>query len=64
MSPALKAVLPKPPRVAFRNPKYATIVRSKIRENEEEEIFLVGIVTEICKILEPGKEFKGTLMQI
>ena len=47
--PALKAVLPKPPRVAFHNPKILRdkLVRSKIRENDEEErkIFLVDIVT-------------------
>ena len=48
-SPALKAVLPKPPHVAFRNPKTlrGKLVKSKIRENDEEErgIFLVDIVT-------------------
>ena len=33
-------------------------------KKRKEEIFLVDIVTEISKILEPGKEFKGTLMQI
>ena len=65
-SPALKAVLPKPPCVAFRNPKTfcSKIVRSKIRENEEEEWgnFPRGHNNcEICKILEPGKEFKSTI---
>ena len=36
-SPVLKAVLPKPPHVAFRNPKTLRdkLVRSKIRENDE-----------------------------
>ena len=65
-SPTLKAVLPKPPRVAFRNPKTLRdkLVRSKIRENDEEERgnFLCGHSNcEICKILEPGKEFKSTV---
>ena len=63
---ALKAVLPKPPRVAFRNPKTLRdkLVRSKIRENDEEERgnFPCGHSNcEICKILEPGKEFKSTV---
>ena len=36
MSPALKAVLPKPPRVAFCNPKTRDkLVRSRIRQNDE-----------------------------
>ena len=37
-SPALKAVLPKPPRAAFCNPKILRdkLVRSKIRPNDEE----------------------------
>ena len=36
-SPVLKAVLPKPPHVAFHNPKTLRdkLVRSKIRENDE-----------------------------
>ena len=38
-SPVLKAVLPKQLRVAFHNPKTLCdkLVRSKIRENDEEE---------------------------
>ena len=65
-SPTLKAVLPKPPRVAFRNPKTLRdkLVISKIRENDEEERgnFPCGHSNcEICKILEPGKEFKSTV---
>ena len=37
MSQALKAVLPKPPRVAFCNPKTLRdkLVRSRIRQNDE-----------------------------
>ena len=65
-SPALKAVLSKPPCVAFRNPKTLRdkLVRSKIRQNDEEERghFPCGYSNcEICKILEPGKEFKSTV---
>ena len=65
-SPALKAVLPKPPRVAFRNPKTLRdkLVRCKIRENDEGEKgnFPCGHSNcEICKILQPGKEFKSTV---
>ena len=64
--PALKAVLPKPPRVAFRNPKTFRdkLIRSKVKENEEEERgnFPFGHSNcEICKILEPGKELKSTV---
>ena len=65
-SPALKAVLPKPPRVAFRNPKTLRdkLVRCKIRENDEGEKgnFPCGHSNcEICKILQPGKEFKSAV---
>ena len=65
-SPSLKAVLPKQPHVAFRNPKtlHDKLVRSKIRENDEGERgnFPSGHSNcEICKILEPGKEFKSTV---
>ena len=65
-SPALKAVLPKPPRVAFCNLKILRnkLVRSKIRQNNEGERgnFPCGnSKCEICKILEPGKEFKSTI---
>ena len=65
-SPALKAVLPKSPFLAFRNPKKLRdkLVRSKIRENDEEERgnFPCGHSNcEICKILEPGKEFNSTV---
>ena len=63
---ALKAVLPKPPHVAFRNPKTLRdkLVRSKIRQNDEEERrnFPCGHSNcGMCKILEPGKEFKSTV---
>ena len=40
------------------------LVRSKIRHNDEEERgnFPYGLSNcEICKILEPGKEFKSTV---
>ena len=64
--PALKAVLPKPHRVAFRILKTlrAKLLRSKIRENDEEERvnFPCGHSNcEICKILGPGKELKSTV---
>ena len=38
-SPALKAVLPRPPHGAIRNPKilWDKLVRSRIRENDEAE---------------------------
>ena len=63
---ALKAVLPKPPRVALRNLKTLRdkLARSKIRQNDEEKRgnFPCGNSNcEICKILEPGKEFKSTV---
>ena len=65
-SSALKAVLPKPPRVPFRNSKTLRdkLVKSKIRQNDEEERgnFPCGQSNcEMCKILEPGKEFKSTV---
>ena len=59
-SPELKVVLPKPPRVAFRNPKTLRnkLVRSKFKQNDEDKrersdkvmkrkdkIFLVDLVT-------------------
>ena len=58
-------VLPKPPRVTFRNPKTLRdkLVRSKIRENDEEQRgnFPCGHSNcEVCKILEPGKEFQSS----
>ena len=66
-SPALKAVLPKPPCEALHNPKALRdkLVRSKIRENDEEERgnFPCGHSNcEICKILDPWKEFKSTVI--
>ena len=65
-SPALKAALPKPPRVAFSNKKTLRdkLVRSKIRQNDEEQrgnFPCRHSNCEICKILEPGKEFKSTV---
>ena len=51
--------------MAFRNPKTChKLVRCKIRENDEGEKgnFPCGHSNcEICKILEPGKEFKSTV---
>ena len=52
--------------MAFRNPKTLRdkLVRCKIRENDEGEKgnFPCGHSNcEICKILEPGKEFKSTV---
>ena len=65
-SHALKVVVPRPPRVAFPDPKTLRdkSVRSKIRQNDEEEKenFSCGHSNcEICKILEPWKEFKSTV---
>ena len=52
--------------MAFCNPKTLRdkLVRSKIRENDEEERGNVPCGhnnCEICKILEPGKEFRSTV---
>ena len=64
-SPALEAVLPKPPRIVSRNPKTLRdkLARSKIRQNDEEERgnFPCGHSNcEICKTLKPG-EIKSTV---
>ena len=62
-SPTLKTILPKPPRVAFRNPKtLRDKLRSKLRPDCEEErgVFICGRRNcSICNILELGNEFKS-----
>ena len=65
-SPVLKAVLPKPPRIAFRNPKTLSdkLVRSKLKVTDDAERgnFPCGRGSyEICNILKSGKEFKSTI---
>ena len=65
-SPVLKAVLPKPPRVAFCNPKTLCdkLVHSKLKltDNAERGNFPCNRGnSEICNILKPGKEFKSTV---
>ena len=62
----LKAVLPKPPRVAFRNPKTLRdkLVCSKLKltDDAERDNSPCGRGNcEIGNILKPGKEFKSTL---
>ena len=67
-STALKAVLPRPPGdVVFPYPKTLRdkLVRSKIRGNDEDERgnFPCGHSNcEVCKMLEPRKEFKSTVI--
>ena len=65
-SPVLKAVLPKPPRIAFRNPKTLRekLVRSKLKLTEDAERgnFPCGRGNcEVCNILKLGKQFKSTV---
>ena len=62
-SPVLKAVLPKPPRIAFRNPKTlcGKLVRSKLKLTDDAERgnFPCGRgKCEICNILKPDNRFK------
>ena len=62
----IKTVLPKPPSVAFRNPKTLRdkLVRSKLKLTDDAEqgnFPCGGGDCEICNILKPGKEFKSTL---
>ena len=65
-SPTLKAILPKPPRGTFCNPKtlHHKFVRSKLRPDYEEErgvVFISGTSNcDICNILEPWDEFEST----
>ena len=65
-SPVLKAVLCKPPHIAFCNPKTLCdkLVSSKLKltENAEQGNFPCSRgSSEICNILKPGKEFKSTV---
>ena len=61
-----KALLPKSPRVAFRNPKTLRdkLVRSKLKLTDDAERGNLPCGRdncEICNILKPGKELKSTL---
>ena len=67
-SPSLSAVLPSPPRVAFRNPKTLKdhLVRSKlkIRDSNDEEngIYKCGSINcNICNVLYLSNEFRSTV---
>ena len=65
-STVLKAVLPKPPRITFRNLKTLSdkLVRSKLKLTDDAERgnFPCGRGSyEICNILKCGKEFKSTI---
>ena len=60
----LKAVLPRQPRVAFRNPKTLSekLVRSKLTSTDDNERgnFPCGRGNcQICNVLKPSKEFKS-----
>ena len=64
MSPVLRPVLPKPPSIAFRNPKTLgdKLVRSKLKLTDDAKRgnFPCGRgICEICNILIPGREFKS-----
>ena len=68
-SPILKAILPKPPRVSFRNPKALRdkLVRSKLKLTDETERgkFPCGRGNfEICNVLKPGKGFRAHLKDL
>ena len=66
-SPILSQVLPKPPRVAYRNPKTLKdkLVRSKLKTSTENKT--KGFVgcgrknCEICNIVEKGDEFESSV---
>ena len=57
----LKAVLPKPPHVAFRNPNTLRdkLVPSKLKLTERGNFPGGRGNCEICNVLKPGKEFKS-----
>ena len=62
----LTAVLPKPPRITFRNPKTLRdqLVHSKLKLTDDAERSNCPCGRgncEICNILKPSKEFKTTL---
>ena len=62
----LQAVLPKPPRIAFRNPKTLRdkLVSSKFKLTEDpgrDNFPCARSDCKICNILKPGKEFKSTV---
>ena len=61
----LKAILPKPPRAAFRNTKKLRdkLLCSKLRPDYEEEkgVFICGRKNcDICNTLDPGIDYKST----
>ena len=62
----LTAVLPKPPRIAFRNPKtlHDKLVCSKLKLTDDAELGNFPCRRGSCaifNILKPGKEFKSTV---
>ena len=65
-SPLLKSVLPKPPRVAFCNPKFLrdTLVRSKLKSEDEKKrgnFPRCRKYCDICNILYPSDKFRSTV---
>ena len=66
--PLLKSVLPKPLRVAFRNPKSLRdkLVRSKLKsENEkvQRNFLCCGKYCDICNVLYPSNQFRSTVTE-
>ena len=64
-SPVFQAVLPKPPRAAFRHPKTLhdkLVLSKKLTDDAERGNFPRGRGNcEVCSVLKPGKEFKSTV---
>ena len=65
-SPLLKSVLPKPPRVVFRNPKSLPdkLVRSKLKSEDEKVRGNFPCCRKncgICNILYPSNQFRSTV---
>ena len=65
--PLLKSVLPKPPRVAFRNPVSLRdkLVRSKLKSEDEKEggnFPCCRKNCDICNILNPSDKFRSTVI--
>ena len=65
-SSLLKSVLPKPPRVAFRNPKSLRdkLVRPELKSEDEKEqgnFPCCGKHCDICNILYPNNQFRSTV---
>ena len=65
-SPLSKSVLPKPPRVVFRNPKSLcdNLVRSKLKSEDEKERGNFPYCRkncDICNIVYPSNQFRSTV---